>query len=244
MPAVSRASVRRSLPARSCTSATDTPTAAPRSLPTACSLPAAWRRISTSRELRSSISTTSTRSARRSRARSRGLMPLLALPEPYDFELSTARSALRPRPREPLARRHPPPSRRRRRGSDHRRAGRRGRRAARRRDRAGRTQAARRRVRSGRLLRLRRHRACSRPARRGDAATAAARRQAFIRTIVTSVTAQQVSLYAAFAIRNRLIERLASVPSTRTHSPPASAWPSPSRTRSPQSASRAARRST
>ena len=37
-------------------------------------------------------------------------------------------------------------------------------------------------------------------------------------SLVTSITAQQVSLFAAFAIRNRMIERWASVASTRSPS--------------------------
>ena len=62
--------------------------------------------------------------------------------------------------------------------------------------------------------------------------------------LVTSITAQQVSLFSAFAIRNRLIERSASAAGTRTRSRPASGSPARPRTSSSRSGSRAARPST
>ena len=136
-------------------------------------------------------------------------MPLLALPEPYDFELSTARyRAYGP----DLANLWHD-------GGLHRVVGGREVRITEApggvdveplddETAAGRPQAARRRVRPGRVLRLRRRptlfSARSPSELRGLRPPLAVEP---FETIVTSVTAQQVSLYAAFAIRNRLIER-------------------------------------
>ncbi len=123
-------------------------------------------------------------------------METLSLPEPYDFELSTARyRAFGTGPREPLARGRAASRRRRPRGADHRGAGRSRRRPARRRDRAGRAQAPRRRVRPRRVLRIR-----SRASRRSPdwskscAGCDRRSRSSRSRALVTSITAQQVSL--------------------------------------------------
>ena len=63
-------------------------------------------------------------------------------------------------------------------------------------------------------------------------------------TLVTSITAQQVSLFAAFAIRNRLIERFGRRVGRRTRSRRRASCAAPARTTCSRSASRGARRST
>ena len=170
--------------------------------------------------------TTSTSRASRTSGTRRSTMSLLRFPDPYDFELSTGRfrafgtdlanrldgevlvrAVARPRGAHPGA------------------PGRRRRRAARRRDSAGRRAPARRAVRSRRVLRVGggrsacSHRSCERlrgfrPPLQPDPFEA----------LITSITAQQVSLFSAVAIRNRLIERFGvpgrrrvGVPDARAH---------------------------
>ena len=114
----------------------------------------------------------------------------------------------RPGPREPLARRRAAPRRRRPGGADHRGAGRRRRRAARR-GRSSRSCASCSAPSSTSTRSTRSPRASRRSRRSSPSSAACARRSRSSRSrrLVTSITAQQVSLLAAFAIRNRLIER-------------------------------------
>jgi 2-hydroxy-3-keto-5-methylthiopentenyl-1-phosphate phosphatase/3-methyladenine DNA glycosylase/8-oxoguanine DNA glycosylase len=139
---------------------------------------------------------------------SRPEVPLLRLPEPYDFELSTRATA----PSAPTSRTSgtkeasiasSPAVRCGSRSAERRRG-----RALRRRDRAGRAQAC-----SARRFDLDEFYAFaarSRPSARSRQTCAGCGRRSpveHVRDDRHSITAQQVSLFAAFAIRNRLIER-------------------------------------
>jgi 3-methyladenine DNA glycosylase/8-oxoguanine DNA glycosylase len=136
-------------------------------------------------------------------------MPTLELPEPYDFDISTrALPRVRARPREPLARGRAAPGRRRARGAD--RVG------ARRLSTSTPLDAATepvvrhylwRPVRARRLLRVLRERPGARAPRHRLRGLRPPLNPDPFETLVTSITAQQVSLFSAFAVRNRLIER-------------------------------------
>ena len=152
-------------------------------------------------------------------------MSLLRFPEPYDFELSTGPlPRVRHRPGEPAGRRRALPRGRRPRGAHRRPSRRRRRRAARRRDAAGRPASC-----SARRSTCRR--STPGPRRTRCSAPIVDRLRGFrpplqpdpFEALITSITAQQVSLFAAVAIRNRLVERLGE--------PVGEAWAFPTRER-------------
>ena len=174
-------------------------------------------------------------------------VPLLGIPQPYDFDaLDRALPRVRARPREPLARGRAAPRRRRAGGADRGGAGRRPRRAARRRDRAEVVASS-----SALPFDLDAfYRARDRPGRSRDlVAKLAGFRPPLapdpFESLVTSITAQQVSLFAGVrdpqpddrALRRARRARL-RVPDARGDRRRAT------RTSSSRSASRAARRST
>ena len=146
---------------------------------------------------------------------------LLPFPEPYDFELSSERfRVFGPDLANLWRRRRAPPGDRRPRGPDRRGARRGGRRSPRRGHRPGRREAPRPRVRSRARSRAW---AASQPVLAEIVPRLAGFRPPLapdpFESLVTSITAQQVSLFAAFAIRSRFVERL-GVPVGRVYAFP------------------------
>ena len=146
---------------------------------------------------------------------------LVALPQPYDFDLSTARFHVYGRDRRaPLARRRPAPRDCRTRGEDRSGAGRRRRDAARRDDRGRGPDAAR--ARRSSWTAFATGRRASRPwlasSRRSTASGRRSQPDPF-EALVTSITAQQVSLQSAAAIRSRFVERY-GLPGVHAHAFP------------------------